>query len=83
MLFGTDCWEINFSRSRGFFMVCAGCGTNNKIDLRPELNNEVEGDLYTRPYALYAIIECRECDQVVHVLPDGTSIMVKESNHES
>ena len=83
MLFGTNAWEINFSHSRGFFMVCAGCGTNNKIEMLPVLSNQVEGEYTTRPYQLYVIIECKHCDQIVHVLPDGTSVMVKESNYES
>jgi len=79
MLYGTNAWEVNNSYARGFTMTCAACGTGHMIKVLPILTNIVEDECTTRPYTMYVIIECEACEQVVHVLPDGTSKIVRRS----
>jgi len=81
MLYGTNAWEINNSHSRGFFTSCCACGTNHRIEMRPVLTNEVQGEWTTRPYTMFTEIHCLECNQIVHVLADGTSKIVQKSDH--
>ena len=82
MLFGTNAWEVNSSYPRGFVSVCCACGKGQGVTVRGEMwEPEKENDLTTAPNQLCAIIECKECNQVVRVLGDGVSQIIVESDN--
>jgi hypothetical protein len=80
MLYGTNAWQVNNSYARGFFAACCACGTNHRIEMRPIVEEQILDEHTTRPYSMCVIIECKECGQVVHVLTDGSSHIVKDSD---
>lgn len=83
MLFGVKVGDITFSsESKGFFAVCCACGTNHKIKTYPYLGPVgITKENITGAHQMYVIIECKECDQIVHVYQDGTSEIIQESKH--
>lgn len=81
MLHGTNCWEVNCSFPRGFVTICSACGKGQGISMRGDMYDpQKENDFTTAPSQLCVIIECKECNQVVRVFPDGTSQIIEESD---